>query len=417
MTTEPPADAHDSTDPSDATNARRRPRRGTVIGLAVAAVALVTSVVAGSLALASTTASPGDSTGTAPTATRPGASPTPTATGTPSTPTPSAPSGTPLPVVTFDPPAAPASVLPIDCAGLVPESVRVRALGDAGQLHDTGGPAIEEGIVAVRQAGLLRCVWFSAAQTASLEVSVLPDDLDGFRAYSQQFGPLGSTELGPDSRVQCDVASATSVWGCRGGFAPSGHWVEFLFGGAVAGAPAPQVVLSELTNAVSASLAAAGTPRFPATGAPSVADCSAIDAGGLRAAVGEPSLAGPSADVFGLTMMEAAFRSGGLLLCTWSGGPALSRVTVSVVPGGGWGVLDEDAAAARYPNAAHALIRVPGAQAASITAFSSSGFSIVRASVNGTLVTVQAFAAPGSPATTTIAAQAAAALTVALLAD
>lgn len=323
---------------------------------------------------------------------------TPTATPTPAPTTaqqsPFPPDAAPA-VIPFDVPTQPAQVLPVDCAGLVPESVRVEALGDAGHLFNTGGPADDSMGAAERQAGVLRCVWFNGIQSASLELTVLPNGLNDFRTYSTAaVGTYGSDQLGPDSRVTCDAASPTSVWSCRGGFVPAGDWVEFNFGGARTGVPAAQVVLGHLADAITASLTAAGPSRpvesLPAGTPRGWTSCSQWDSDGLRTAMGAPALAAPYASDFAFDMTHAALDRLGWADCNWTvpGLNGLTRVSVSVLPGGGWAVPDLAAASAAYPSGTNRIVAVPGAQAATLTCFPASGNCFLRASVRGTLLTI-----------------------------
>ncbi len=334
----------------------------------------------------------------------------------PATPTPSPASS----VVPFEVPAKPESVLPLDCSGLVPESVRVEALGDAGHLLNTGGPANDDMIAAEWQAGVLRCVWFSATETSSLQLEVLPNGLADFRKFSSvTYGTYGSQLLGPDSRVTCDAASPTSVWSCRGGFVPAGSWVEFNFGGARTGVPPAENVLSDLATAVTATLTAAGPARtIPPLGADvprGWTSCDQWDSAGLRSAMNAPALGAPSTYDYALDMTTTANHRTGLVDCSWSAPTGLTHVSVSILPGGGWAVPDVAAATAEYPTGTHSLIAVPGAQGAELTCFLAYGNCIIRASVSGSLVTMSTLSLPGSGRDAVADAKAAAAYLVANL--
>lgn len=389
-------------------------RRPITITAAVAAVALIASasVVGYQLTSAQADANHGAVTATTQASqstdtSSPTEAPTPTATPT-ATPTPAPTTAQPSPFPTdaapaaipFDVPTKPAQVLPVDCAGLVPESVRVEVLGDAGHLLNTGGPANDDMIAAEWQAGVLRCSWFNATESASMDLTVLPNGLDDFRKYSTTLGTYGSVQLGPDSRVACDAASRTSVWSCRGGFVPDGDWVEFNFGGARTGVPAAEVVLGHLADAITASLTAAGPSRpveaLPAGTPRGWTSCSQWDSAGLRSALGAPSLGAPYNSNYALTMTQTALNRLGWADCNWTANSGLGRISVSVLPGGGWAVPDAAAAIAEYPTGTTRIVAVPGAQAATLTCFLAYGNCLLRASVKGTLLMVSTVTLNGS---------------------
>ncbi|WP_187432717.1 hypothetical protein [Agromyces mariniharenae] len=299
-----------------------------------------------------------------------------------------------------DPDAAPAfevgpkpeALVPIGCEGLVSEDLRMRVMGDGGTLYeDIGRPARDDGVAAEWQAGVRHCVWFSAGETASLELHLLPDAVDDFRAFSTLFGTYGSDALGPDSRLDCTPRTPTSVWSCRGGFTAAGHWVEFNFGGANAnGDEAPYGLAAELGASIEAALDAAG-PARTREDLGSAPSCDRFDSAGLRGAVASPNLGAPVADVFGLTLTEAAFRRAGFGICSWSGssaGNSLPGVSIGILPGGGWAVPEPATFAAKYPTGDAELVAITGAEAAVRTCFHAYGHCSIQASVRGTLVTV-----------------------------
>lgn len=298
----------------------------------------------------------------------------------------------PQAVPAFEVDPKPESVLAVDCPELVSKELRVKLMGDGGTLYgETGRPARDDGVAAEWQAGVLHCVWFSAGETASLEVEILPDAVGDFRAFSAMLGSSGSDTLGPDSRLDCTATTPTSVWSCRGAFTPAGHWVEFNFGGANANAgEAPYALAGELGASIQAAFDAAGPSRGRADlgGAPS---CDRIDSAGLRNAVASPNLGAPVADAFGLTLTETAFRRAGFAICSWSGstaGGSLPGVSIGVLPGGGWAVPEPTTFVAKYPTGDAEIVSVPGAQAALRTCFHQYGHCDIQASVDGTLVTV-----------------------------
>ncbi|WP_394552109.1 hypothetical protein ACDF64_14745 [Agromyces sp. MMS24-JH15] len=300
---------------------------------------------------------------------------------------------TPEAVPTYAVDPKPEPVLAVDCAGLVAQDLRVKVLGDSGTLSEGNGrPAREDGFAAEWQAGLLRCFWFGAGERASLEVELLPDAIDGFREFSNAgAGASGSAFLGADSRLDCTATTPTSVWSCRGGFTPAGHWVEFNFGGASAYAGEPPYALAgELGASIRGALDAAG-PSRPRADTGDAPDCGRYDTAGLRKAVVSPDLAAPTADAFGITMTEVAWKRVGFGICHWTGpsaGGGLPGVTIGILPGGGWAVPEPAVFAAEHPTGDTELVAIAGVQAAVRTCYHDYGQCEIRASVDGDYVTV-----------------------------
>lgn len=200
---------------------------------------------------------------------------------------------------------------------------------------------------------------------------------------------------------------------------PAGAWVEFNFGGSRTGVPPAENVLSDLSASITASLAAAGPARtIPPLGADvprGWTSCDQWNSAGLRSAMNAPALSAPSTYSYALDMTTTAVHRTGLVDCTWTAGAGLTRVSVSILPGGGWAVPDVATAAAEYPTGTHTLVAVPGAQAAELTCFGGYGNCILRASVRGSLVLVTTVSLPGSSRDAGADAQTAAAYLIANL--
>ena len=77
--------------------------------------------------------------------------------------------------------------------------------------------------------------------------------------------------------------------------------------------------------------------------------CDQWNSAGLRSAMNAPALSAPSTYSYALDMTTTAVHRTGLVGCTWTAGAGLTRVSVSILPGGGWAVPDVATAAAEYP--------------------------------------------------------------------
>jgi hypothetical protein len=314
-----------------------RPRRRTLVAIILAVVTTV--LASGSIALALGGQSLFDWSASTPTPT-PSATPAPTPTSEP-TPTPSS-----VPA----PPTIPQSIIPSDCAALLPDGTLQGSMAGAALGVDSVEPFTPQ-YASVAQAGVLQCQWTALADNEGGMLSLyVATGADAGRAAVDQMIADGAQPL-----TLGDAAAATcaSVGSCRASIVVGSYWLSYdLRQFSSASAESAMATIEQAGSSFVSVLQQnpAPLPQWvaPVTPWATVTDCAGVTPEAPMADIlGSPQLTGPSVPVPGTTplLVQQMFTG---LNCRWSVPDDVSvpvgqirNLSVQVQSGAGWVEQDD----------------------------------------------------------------------------